>query len=208
MKASELKKLLAAKGCRFETHRGGSGHLTVIRGTRKSQPQMHGQKELGTGLVNKDSQGFGPQVMLGYPIKITSDDNETFLVTCPALPEVTTFGKTEEEIQHAATGAIEEAIAARISCGEALPPPVAPRKAGRSSRFVKLPALTALKTQLYIVLRESGINRAELARRLGWHREQVDRLFRLDHASRLDRLEAAFKALQRELDLRLLDAAE
>jgi antitoxin HicB len=146
--------------------------------------------------------------MLGYPIKLTRDDNDTFLVTCPALPEVTTFGETEEEIQHAATGAIEEAIATRISYGEALPQPVHPRKAGRSNRFVKLPALTALKAQLYIVLRESGITRAELARRLGWHREQVDRLFRLDHASRLDRLEAAFKALQRELDVRLLDAAE
>ena len=146
--------------------------------------------------------------MLGYRIKLTRDDDDTFLVTCPALPEVTTFGKTGEEIQHAATGAIEEAIAARISYGEALPQPVPPAKAGRSNRFVKLPALTVLKAQLYVVLRESGITRAELARRLGWHREQVDRLFRLDHASRLDRLEAAFKALQRELDVRLLDAAE
>ena len=146
--------------------------------------------------------------MLGYPIKLTPDDNDTFLVTCPALPEVTTFGKTVEEIQRAAAGAIEEAIAARISYGEALPPPVPARKAERSSRFVKLPALTTLKVQLYIVLGESGITRAELARRLGWHREQVDRLFRLDHASRLDRLEAAFNALERELDVRLLDAAE
>jgi antitoxin HicB len=145
--------------------------------------------------------------MLGYPIKLTPDDNDTFLVTCPALPEVTTFGKTQEEIQHAATSAIEEAIAARISYGEALPPLVPPGRAGRS-RFVKLPALTALKAQLYIVLRESGVTRAELARRLGWHREQVDRLFRLNHGSRLDRLEAAFKALQRELDVRLCDAAE
>jgi antitoxin HicB len=51
------------------------------------------------------------------------------------------------------------------------------------------------------VLRESGITRAELARRLGWHREQVDRLFRLEHASRLDRLEAAFKALAHEIDV-------
>ena len=146
--------------------------------------------------------------MLGYPIKLTPDDNDTFLVTCPALPEVTTFGTTEGEIQHAATSAIEEAIAGRISYGEALPPLVTPGKAGRGSRFVKLPALTVLKAQLYIVLRESGITRAELARRLGWHREQVDRLFRLDHASRLDRLEAAFKALRRELDVRLCDAAE
>jgi antitoxin HicB len=72
---------------------------------------------------------------------------------------------------------------------------------------VKLPILIALKVQLYIMLRESGITRAELSRRLGWHREQVDRLFRLDHASRLDRLEAAFKALHRELDVEIRDAS-
>jgi mRNA interferase HicA len=59
MKASELKKLLAAKGCRFETHRGGSGHLTVIRGKRKSQLPMHGQKKLGAGLVNKILKDLG-----------------------------------------------------------------------------------------------------------------------------------------------------
>ena len=54
MNAKELRRLLAAKGCTFETHRGGSGHLTVRRGNRKSQIPMHGGgKELGTGLVQK-----------------------------------------------------------------------------------------------------------------------------------------------------------
>jgi antitoxin HicB len=141
--------------------------------------------------------------MLAYVVKLTPDDNDTFLVTCPALPEVTTFGRTEEEIRHAALGAIEEAIAARISYGEQLPLPVPAtgNASGRNSLLVKLPTMTALKLQLYVVLRESSTTRAELARRLGWHREQVDRLFRLDHASRLDRLEAAFGALQRELDV-------
>ena len=54
MNAKELRRFLAAKGCTFETHRGGSGHLTVRRGSRKSQLPMHGgNKELGTGLVRK-----------------------------------------------------------------------------------------------------------------------------------------------------------
>ena len=54
MRAQEPKKLLAEKGCTFETHKGGSGHLTVRRGDRKTQLPMHdGRKELGTGLVNK-----------------------------------------------------------------------------------------------------------------------------------------------------------
>jgi antitoxin HicB len=142
--------------------------------------------------------------MLGYMIRVTPDDNDAFLVTCQALPEVTTFGETEEEIDRVAVGAIEEAIAARISRGEDLPPPVSGGRRTPFSWFLKLPALTVLKILLAMALHESGITRAELTRRLGWHREQVDRLFRLDHASRLDQLEAAFNALHRELDFKVL----
>ena len=57
--ANELKKLLAKSGCTFETHRGGSGHLTVKRDGRTSQLPMHGRKELGTGLVNKILKDLG-----------------------------------------------------------------------------------------------------------------------------------------------------
>jgi len=32
---------------------------------------------------------------LTYPIKLEADDNETLLVICPTLPEVTTFGEDE-----------------------------------------------------------------------------------------------------------------
>jgi predicted RNase H-like HicB family nuclease len=111
--------------------------------------------------------------MLAYPIKIAPDDNGTLLVTCAAFPEVTTFAESRTEARHAALGAIEEAIAARISYGEPLPPPVpaAENSPGRNSLFVKLPAMTSLKVQLYIVLRESGTTRTQLSRQLGWHRE-------------------------------------
>lgn len=52
MNASELKRLLKAKGCTFENHRGGSGHLTVLYEGRKTQLPMHGSgKDLGKGLV-------------------------------------------------------------------------------------------------------------------------------------------------------------
>jgi mRNA interferase HicA len=54
MNASEFRRYLAKQGCTFETHRGGSGHVTVRHGDRTSQLPMHGgRKELGTGLVNK-----------------------------------------------------------------------------------------------------------------------------------------------------------
>lgn len=60
MNAKELKRLLARAGATFETHQGGSGHLTVRLGDRTSQLPMHGsRKELGTGLVNKILKDLG-----------------------------------------------------------------------------------------------------------------------------------------------------
>jgi len=60
MNAKELQRLLASHGCKFETHRGGSGHITVRRGERKSQIPMHGGgKELGKGLVQKILKDLG-----------------------------------------------------------------------------------------------------------------------------------------------------
>jgi antitoxin HicB len=50
--------------------------------------------------------------MIGYRIKLAPDDNGTVLVTCPALPEVTTFGEDEADALRRAVGAIEEALAA------------------------------------------------------------------------------------------------
>jgi antitoxin HicB len=52
-----------------------------------------------------------------YPIKLEPDDNGTLLVTCPALPEVTTFGEDEAEAIEHARDAIEGAIAERMADG-------------------------------------------------------------------------------------------
>lgn len=60
MDAQELKKLLKKHGATFETHKGGSGHLTVRLNDKKTQLPMHGShKELGTGLVNKILKDLG-----------------------------------------------------------------------------------------------------------------------------------------------------
>ncbi len=140
--------------------------------------------------------------MLEYAILFTPDDNGTLLVTCPQLPMVTTFGETEDDARRHAVDAIETALASMIDDGEDIPAP-----AGGDGEVVRLPLLTTLKVHLYWALRAAGITRAELARRLGWNRESVDRLFRLDHRSRLEQIEAAFEALGREVDIEVRQAA-
>ena len=48
-------------------------------------------------------------------------------------------------------------------------------------------------------MRDQRIGKAELARRLGWHLPQVDRVLDIRHHSRLDQMDAALDAIGRRL---------
>jgi antitoxin HicB len=140
--------------------------------------------------------------MATYRIELTPDDNDTFLVTCPALPGVVTFGETVEAARHHAVDAIETMIASMVAHDQDVP-----FDDGADGERVTLPLLTTLKVMLYREVRRAGITQAELAHRLGWNRESVDRLFCLDHKSQVEEIEAAFRALGQVLDVEVRRAA-
>ena len=50
---------------------------------------------------------------------------------------------------------------------------------------------------------EQGVKKAELARRLGWHMPQVDRLFDLRYASKFDQIEAAANVLGKHIHIKI-----
>ena len=107
--------------------------------------------------------------MLAYPIALEDDDG-TVLVTSPDFPELTTFGEDRDEAIARAVHALEEAIAARIHDRKDIPTP------SQGETCAVLPTLTSVKVMLYQGMRDQGVGKAELARRLGWHLPQVDRL--------------------------------
>jgi antitoxin HicB len=72
---------------------------------------------------------------------------------------------------------------------------------------IRLAALDTTKAELYSVFRASGIKKVELASRLGIPKTTVDRLFDLDHHSRLDQIETAFAALGKRLAVEVQDTA-
>ncbi len=125
--------------------------------------------------------------MITYPLILTPDDNGTFLVTCPDLPEVTSFGETEAEARAQGRAAVEEAVAARLDDLSPIPAP--------SEGAARLSLQLALKVLLWRALTAQGMTRADLQARLGWHRPQVDRLFDPNHATRNDQFDQAFGAL-------------
>ena len=130
-------------------------------------------------------------MMLSYSIKLELDENGTVLATSPDFPELTTFGDDRKEALARARDALEEAIAARIHARQEIPAP------SRGKLRADLPSLTAVKVILYQSMREQGIGKAELARRLGWHLPQVDRVLDIQHNSRLDQMDAALAATSR-----------
>ena len=55
-----ISAMAEKRGCSFESHKGGSGHLTVRCGGRTSQLPMHGsRRELSTKLVAKIKKDLG-----------------------------------------------------------------------------------------------------------------------------------------------------
>jgi antitoxin HicB len=159
-----------------------------------------------------------------YTVTLTPDDNGTLLVTCADLPEVATFGEDELDAIQRAADAIEEALAARIARREAIPAPstVAHQELRSARRKIRLPIasppaperrlvflapLTTAKVELYRAARTQGVSKAELARRLGWHGPQVDRLFDLNHRSTIEHLDQALRAIGKRLKVGVEDAA-
>lgn len=138
---------------------------------------------------------------LEYPVNLEPAEEGGFVVTFPAVPEAITQGEDEDEALARAADALETALEFYTEEGRDLPKPGKPR---RGQRTVRPSALICVKLAVYQTMRDEGVRKAELARRLGWHLPQVDRLLDLHHASRLDQAEAALNALGRRLvvDLR------
>jgi antitoxin HicB len=135
---------------------------------------------------------------------LTTDDNGTFLVSFADVPEAHTFADDVDEITARATDCVLTALEGYMKDRRPIPPP-SPEPAGRA---VLLPSLAVAKIELYEAMRNAGVRKAELARRLQWHMPQVDRLLSLRHGSRLEHLEAALTALDHRLEMRVVRGAD
>ena len=136
--------------------------------------------------------------MLDYPVILEAQPEGGFVVTFPDVPEAITQGEDVDEALMYAIDALESALSFYVDDRKPLPKPSKPK---RGQRTVRPTALECAKLGVYQAMMEQGIRKSELARRLGWHMPQVDRLFDLRHASRLDQIEAAARALGRHIEV-------
>ena len=140
--------------------------------------------------------------MISYRVHLIPDDNDTLLVTSPEFPELMTFGDTREEALSYALDAFEEAIAARMSDREEIPSP----SRGKAADFrVTLPTQASLKVLLYQAMWKDGVRKADLARRMSIHKQEIDRILDLNHATNLAKMERAFEVLGENLEIGVQD---
>ena len=128
-----------------------------------------------------------------------------YSVTFPDFGYGATQGETDDEAMEMAQDLLMLTIGDYMREGKPLP--VAGRHRGPKYRPVELPALQRAKVDLYSAFLESGLKKAEFARRIGIPKTHVERLFSLRHHSRLDLIEAGFAALAKRLFVEVRDAA-
>jgi antitoxin HicB len=137
--------------------------------------------------------------MLDYPVTLTPD-GDSVLVTFADVPEAITCGADEDEALMQAIDALATGLSFYIDARKPLPPASAPAP---GQKTVRPAALESAKLGIYQAMVEQGVKKAELARRLGWHMPQVDRLLDLQHQSKFEQVEHAATVLNRKLEVRV-----
>ena len=133
-----------------------------------------------------------------YPAVLTAEEEGGFMVTFVDLPEAITQGESVEEALREASDCLEEAIANRVITGLPIP---RPSRVKKGQYPVHLPAQTAAKAALYVAMRESGMTKVDLAKRLHCDEKEIRRLLDPRHPSKLPRIESALAAVGQHLVL-------
>lgn len=143
--------------------------------------------------------------MVSYRAFFEPADEGGFVVTFPDFGYGVTQGETVAEAGAMASDLLGCLIGDKIAAGEALP--LASLRRGNKYREVRPSALVATKAELYLAFLGSGIRKSEMARRMGIPKTNVDRLFDVKYNTRLDQMEAAFRAVGKRMVVEIQDAA-
>jgi antitoxin HicB len=135
-----------------------------------------------------------------YPAKFTAAEEGGFVVTFRDIPEAITQGDTEAEAMEMAADVLVSAMDFYFEDRRTVPMPSKPK---RGERLVELPASIAAKVLLLNELVSAKVSNVELAKRMGTRPQEVQRIVDLGHATKIDTIAAALKALGKGLEVRV-----
>jgi antitoxin HicB len=138
--------------------------------------------------------------MRGYPANLRKD-GKFLTVSFPDIPEAHTFGVDREEALAMAKEALEVSMDFYFEDQRPVPMPSRPK---RGQAVVELPPSVWAKVLLLNEMLRQKVRPIDLARRIGTTKQEVNRLTDLKHATKIDRIDAALRALGKRL---VVDAA-
>lgn len=134
-----------------------------------------------------------------YPVTLAADEVDGgYVVTCRDVPDVITQGDTLEEALEAAEGALEAAIEMRIEDGMKIP---LPNKARKGEHLASLPVAGAMKAAVYLAMKEQGLSKSDLARRMNLDEKEARRILDPRHSTKVPTLERALHALGKRVEV-------
>ena len=138
--------------------------------------------------------------MRGYPVNLRKD-GKFILVTFPDIPEAITQGKDRAQALAMAREALETSMDFYFEDKRPVPMPSKPK---RGQAVIEIPPSVAAKVLLLNEMLRQKVRPIDLARLIGTTKQEANRLTDLKHATKIDRIDAALRALGKRL---VLDAA-
>lgn len=138
--------------------------------------------------------------MLSFPARVVRD-GAGYMVSFPDVPEALTSGSTKEQALEMAADALTTAMDFYFEDRRPVPAPSAPK---RGQVLIDLPLSVGAKVLLLNEMIAQGTRPAELARLMNVRPQEVNRLTTLRHATKIDTVADALRALGRRLDLSIV----
>ncbi|TBU97186.1 HicB family protein [Stutzerimonas kirkiae] len=140
--------------------------------------------------------------MFDYPVTLHHEAGSVW-ISSDDVPELNSAGDNDAEALLDAVDGLESALSLYVDQRRPIP---LPSTAKPGQVLVRLPALSAAKVALWNAMQDKGIGKAEMARRLGVNRPQVDRLVDLLHSSKIEQVEHALAILGQRLEVSVIAA--
>lgn len=140
--------------------------------------------------------------MLNYPARLEKD-GASYVVSFRDIPEALTSGRSQKEALRMGSDALVTAMDFYFEDRREVPMPSKPRK---GEVMIELSASVAAKVLLLNAMLSERVTPATLARKLRKSPQTVTRIVDLHHATKIDTIAEALKALDRKLVLTVTPA--
>ncbi|MDE1481047.1 type II toxin-antitoxin system HicB family antitoxin [Xenorhabdus bovienii] len=131
-----------------------------------------------------------------YPVTLESVEEGGYFVSFPDIPEALTQGETREEALEMALDALITSFEFYFEDNEKIP---LPRSVGQDDDYVDVPLSVASKVLILNAFVDSKLTQTELASRMGVKKQEVTRIFDLQHSTKIDTVGKVATAIGHQL---------